>query len=444
MNRSTRLNLRAQNLFTGLLLAALLGIAAYATDQYPKRWDWTVGGRHSLAEQSLKAIQGFKDDLSAVVYVQEKGEQRQEAQDLLEKYRVANPILTVRFVDPDLDPAAARREEISTYGTVVLRSGAKSEKVTELTEEALTNGLIRLVKGTVKTLAFLTGHGEHPLTPGERDAYGTLAQLLKGEGYEVTELDLAGTEAVPEQTAVVVLAGPRKPLLPVEVERLERWLGAKGRLLVLRDPDSETGLEPLLQQFGIGFSRGLVVDPVSRVFGGGPTTPLISEYDATHPITRELRLAAFFAEAGEVTVAAATAAGDIRTRLVSAAPRGWLETGDLGSGQVEFDPAADTKGPIWMGVAVEKGAQRLVALGDSDFASDTYVKFSGNGDLILNTVRWLAEDEHFIAIKPKKVQDAGLTLSPGSGIVLFWGLLVLMPLILAGSGLLIWTRRKKR
>ena len=48
---------------------------------------------------------------------------------------------------------------------------------------------------------------------------------------------------------------------------------------------------------------------------------------------------------------------------------------------------------------------RLVAIGDSDFASNGALGVSGNRDLFLNTINWLAQQENLIAIRPRDPED---------------------------------------
>ncbi len=477
MNRATRSNLRLQSASTGLILLLILVLLAYASHRYPVRWDWTATHRHSLAEQSIKAVKAFPKGLSATVYVQEQGEQRTQLATLLEKYRVANTELLVRFVDPDLDPASARQADVAMYGTIVLRAGEKTEKVTESSEESLTNALIRLAKGSTKTVRFVSGHGEHAFQDRgeaasdkgghvgqERLAYTKAVALLKGEGYRVAALNLAEVEKIPEETVAIVLAGPRTPLLPVEVERLQIWWEAGGRILLMSDPNTQTGLEPLLKSYGITLLDGMVIDPVARLFGGGMTTPLVNQYDGDHPITSGLQAASFFPEArglrledpsGDKTADHANAASPpTLVRLLSGAERGWLkakQAGDvrkagdpLDASALEFNAATDQKGPILLGVTIQKEKKRMVVVGNSNFAADAYVSFSGNTDLFLNMVRWLAEDENFIAIKPREVTDSGLMLPQNSGILLFAGLILGVPLMLLVTGIVIWRRRKLR
>ncbi|MEO5340351.1 MAG: GldG family protein [Magnetococcus sp. MYC-9] len=463
MNRATRLTLSLQSSSMGLILLLLLVVLAYASHRYPVRWDWTATHRHSLSEQSIKAVKSFAKGLSATVYVQEQGEQRGQLTALLEKYRAANPELTIRFIDPDLDPAAARQADVAMYGTIVLRAAEKTEKVTDTTEEALTNALIRLAKGGTKTIRFVSGHGEHLLPERgeamsdrggragqERLAYSKAAALLKGEGYQVASIHLAEVEKIAADTVAIVLAGPRTPLLPVEVERLQLWWEAGGRILLMSDPNTQTGLEPLLKSFGVTLLEGTVIDPVARLFGGGVTTPLVNQYDADHPITGGLQAASFFPEARGLRLEEPSAeqtkdpARPTVVRLLSGAERGWLKMGTLEGGSVEFNASTDQKGPVLLGVTVQKEKRRLVVVGDSDFAADAYVGFSGNTDLFLNMVRWLAEDENFIAIKAKEVADSGLLLSQGSGTLLFVGLVFGVPLLLLVTGFTIWRGRRQR
>ena len=58
---------------------------------------------------------------------------------------------------------------------------------------------------------------------------------------------------------------------------------------------------------------------------------------------------------------------------------------------------------------------RLVVYGDSDFASNLYYQQAANGNLFMNTVTWLAQDENFISIRPKDPQDRRLTMTEAQG-----------------------------
>ncbi|MBF0311028.1 MAG: GldG family protein [Magnetococcales bacterium] len=444
MTSRIRFQFRAQLATTGLLAGIILALLAYASNRFAVRWDLTAAGLHTLSEQSVKAIAAFPEGLRAVVYVLEKGEMKPVIQDMLEKYRYHNPKLEFRFVDPDIDLAQAKADEITMDGTILLRHGNRREKLTEITEEALTNALIRLSKGESKSIRFLTGHGEHPFAQQERQGYGTVGKLLKGEGYQLDLLNLATEEQVPDGTNLVVVAGPRSPLFPIEVERLSKWLEKGGGLLVLHDPGNKSGLEEFFQLKGLRFQDGLVIDLNARVVGGQVNTPLATDYDKSHPITKDMNMVAILPEARGLTLDREKSLPGVEwTPLFFGAARGWLETGDIRSGSVEFNEGVDPKGPILLGAALKQDKSRIVVAGDSDFAADSYIDFSGNSTLFLNMVRWLAADESFIAIKPKAAQDGQLVLTQTGGFLLSWGLIVLLPLALFGTGWWVWFKRRR-
>src|SRR5919204_421660 len=63
---------------------------------------------------------------------------------------------------------------------------------------------------------------------------------------------------------------------------------------------------------------------------------------------------------------------------------------------------------------------RLVVFGDSDFASNNYLNLSGNRDLFLNTVSWLAEEENLIAIRPKESGQFFSPVTANQQQLIFW------------------------
>ena len=90
----------------------------------------------------------------------------------------------------------------------------------------------------------------------------------------------------------------------------------------------------------------------------------------------------------------------------------------------------------------KKPETRLVAFGDSDFASNSTAGLSGNRDLFMNTVNWLAQQEGLIAIRPREASDRRVTLTGRQQTgVLYLALLVIPGLVLA-AGIFAWSRRR--
>jgi ABC-type uncharacterized transport system involved in gliding motility auxiliary subunit len=80
--------------------------------------------------------------------------------------------------------------------------------------------------------------------------------------------------------------------------------------------------------------------------------------------------------------------------------------------------------------------------GDSDFASNAYLGFAGNRDLLMNTVGWLSQQENLISIRPKEPDDRRITLTSSQQLALRWFSLLVVPALVFGSGVYSWWRRR--
>jgi ABC-type uncharacterized transport system involved in gliding motility auxiliary subunit len=85
---------------------------------------------------------------------------------------------------------------------------------------------------------------------------------------------------------------------------------------------------------------------------------------------------------------------------------------------------------------------RTVVIGDSDFASNQYFNHQRNGDLFLNVISWLAEDEDLISIRPKSQENRAIVLTSAGATTLFWLAVVLLPVSALFGGIWVWRRRR--
>ena len=118
--------------------------------------------------------------------------------------------------------------------------------------------------------------------------------------------------------------------------------------------------------------------------------------------------------------------------------------GDAGGLAVEMNRAGVVGGPLSDDFRVldarEKEA-RLVVIGDADFASNAYQKQGANGDLFVNAVNWLAQEEDLISIRPKSQTNRDVQLSATAQNIFFW-LTLLLPLAVIGAGIQTWWKRR--
>ena len=462
---------RAGKYGTSAVLSTLLGIAllallAFLSTRYPKSWDWTEAKSHSLTDQTQKVLAGLEQPVTVTALFAQIA--AGEAKDLLARYEIAAPEkFVVEYVDPQAQPGRLAELGVEAGrlegGLLHVALGPDSTDVTDLTEVALTQAIVKLTRQEHKKVYFLDGHNERSIE-GEKAAEGDglkdAADALRNENYQVETLLLAATGDVPADANVVIAAGPTRPLEASEHGALTRYLERGGAMLVLIDPRAGTDLGVDLAQWGVELGDDVIVDRMQGLFGR-PTTPFAAEY-GEHDITRELGDASMFHVARSVQPAA-SAAGAIAP-IVRTGAESWAER-DLDrlltKGEAEFNDGVDLKGPVSLAVAgtVQLGAPpppaaegetpsepktaRLVVLGDSDFASNQLLGEFRNRDLFVNSVNWLLGDVEAISVRPGQVRASRLQLTSEQFLEIRYLALFVMPELIALLGVIAWWQRRR-
>jgi ABC-type uncharacterized transport system involved in gliding motility auxiliary subunit len=84
-----------------------------------------------------------------------------------------------------------------------------------------------------------------------------------------------------------------------------------------------------------------------------------------------------------------------------------------------------------------------VAVGNSNFGINAYFPAQGNGNLFLNMVSWLAQDEDLISVRPKAPEDRRIILSQSQQSTLRLVTVILLPGIVLVAGIMVWARRRR-
>ncbi len=459
--RATRYGLNAAVLV--LLIIGVIALVEAVSYRHSYRVDLTENKRWSLSPQTIKVVRELPGPVKAVAFFRPDQPGKRAAEDLLRQYAArSDGKFSWEVVDADRNPLAAKQYNVESYGTIVLdailKDGqVKQEKILETEEEKLTNALIRATRPGKRTVYFLKGHGEKDPSSSERTGYNQMKSALEKLNYEVRDVLLARETKLPDDAAIVVVAGPQKDLLPNELDALSGYVARAGKVLFLVDPFQNAGLGPLLERWGLALGNDVIIDinPQGRLAGAGPEVPVVGDYVA-HPITRDFRFATFFPVARTVSVKEKAAEGVSAQGLARTSGESWAETNQdqIRTGQVKPDPG-ETRGPLTIAAvatvdaqdvpAERKGAKaRIVLIGDSDFASNGFVNLSGNRDLFLNTLAWLAEEENLIAVRPKESRAAPVFLTAAQGQVVFLVPVVLIPLAVIVAGSVAVARRRGR
>lgn len=337
--------------FVVLFLAAI-GLLQWLSREYHWRFDLTQNNSHTLSEASRAVLAGLAGPVRATAYADRRAELRRPLQDLVERYQRHKPDLTLEFVDPDLEPDRVREAGVLPGGELFLAYGEATERIAlgSLNEETLTNALTRLGRSGERWLVFLSGHGERSPDREANFDVSTWAAQLKKRGLKTRTLSLAENPQVPENTSVLVVAGPQTRLLAGEISRIEEYLKRGGNLLWLADPGPLNGMERIAEHLGIEFQPGVLVDPLSAAITGDAGAIVVSRYTG-HPIVKNFADVTVFPNA--VGVHARPPEGWHSHVLFDTRESAWSETGAL-KGEVRFDKGRDVPGPLNLAVALTR------------------------------------------------------------------------------------------
>jgi ABC-type uncharacterized transport system involved in gliding motility auxiliary subunit len=440
-------------LFALLLVLATAAVGYLSTrDDYVA--DWTANGRTSLSAESRAVLAKLDGPVEIVSYANPQGDLRQTVAGFVQRYQAVKPDLSLRFVDPQLDPAKMRELGITVDGALILHYKDREQRLDELSERSLTNALERLLRGGDRIVAFVTGDGERRADGQANADLGTFIHQLEARGMRAVPLNFAQVGAVPEHTDLVVLASPSLALAPGAVQALTGYVQGGGNLLWLTEPtNDDLGLKPLADALGMHLLPGVLVDGSGTALGlHDPRMIALGDYQP-QAITQGFALTTLFPQVSalaQVATSGWTAKPFLRSGVQS-----WTEFQPIDNSKpsdIRFDATAgELKGPLDFGYALsrlspspDKSEQRAVVVGDGDFLSNTFLGNGGNRALGERVFDWLLGDDKLVDLPPRGAPDRLLQISQGELNALSVGFLVALPLLLLViGGLIVWRRRRR-
>jgi ABC-type uncharacterized transport system involved in gliding motility auxiliary subunit len=435
-----------------VLVFGVIGVVEALSYRHNARLDLTENRRHSLSSQTIQTLKGLKAKVSAVAFYRSDQPGKRLIEDLFKQYaRYAGDNFTWKVVDPDREPTLARALGVENYGTTVLEAKGRTEKVQDADQEdKLTNGLVKVLREGKRVVYVVQGHGEPDLGNTDRPGFSEVKSALEKANYEVKPLPLARQGKVPDDAAVVVVAGPRNDFFGPEIDALDGYLGRGGKLLAMVNPPFPERSQPetlrkLLGRWGINLDDNLVIElnPIGQVFGIGPQVPIVQQYEP-HAITRDMAgITTLFPLTRSLATAQTPPAGVTVQPLARTTADSWGETDRqaLEQGQAKPDPQ-DKKGPLILAAVASKDKTRLVVYGTANLAANQFLNVQGNRDFFLNTVSWLAEDEDQIAIRPKDTRSTPVFLTSQQAQAVFWLPVIILPALAVAGGIVAVTRRR--
>jgi hypothetical protein len=419
--------------------------------------------------------------VNVTLYFDKKAEFFPDIVALLNEYRSVNPKISIRTVDYVRDAGEAEKVKaqykltaatdkdlviFDCDGRVKMFSGdaltltklepmpgEKDEKELQFSrkpvafqgEVVFTAMLLALENPQPLRAYFLQGHGEPSLADSDRFGYLKFGKELEQNYVMVTNLELVGDSTVPLDCNLLIIAAPTKPLTEMELQKISQYLMQGGRLFLLLDYNSlkcATGIEPILQSWGVNIGADTVQDPNTRS-GSDVVVRQFSQHLITSSLS-QLQLQIFLPRPVEkINLPNPPANAPQVDELFFSSEKSKLVSDSTASPRryslacaVEQKPAA--------GMANLRGTTRIIVAGDSLFLGNLVIEAGGNRDFLNAAVNWLLDRPQLLeGIGPRPVEEFRLLISGQQKQQLNWLLLGALPGGVLFFGWLVWLVRRK-
>ncbi len=460
-----------------LLVLAVVVMTNYLGAQYFKRFYLSAQTRVQLSSRTVNVLNALTNQAVVTLYYDKENEYYATILSLLKEYQSVNPRLVVHTVDYVRDAGEAEKIKaqyrltadkdlviFDVGGRVEVVSGdalaqVQLEQVPDAKDRVFRRKLLSFsgeMMFTTRLLAlenpqplkvyFLQGHGEPSLRdPDKKRGYLTFGLVLGQNYLSLTNLELLGDRGVPEDCNLLIIAAPTQPLEMPELQKIDQYLAQGGRLLLLLDYNSiehPTGLEPILQRWGINVGADYVRDLDNTItgqdikvqnFGNHPIVASLGQLSLHMILPRPIFRVAWAnppANAPQVAELAFSSPTSTLAVDAGAAPRSY-----------PLMVAAEQKNVA--GVVNPRGNARIVVAGDSIFLGNWYIQDVGNRDFLDSALNWLLDRAALVSgVEPQKVTEYRLLMTQTQQRESRWILLGALPGLVLMLGGLVWLVRR--
>ncbi|PYJ19828.1 MAG: hypothetical protein DME92_11325 [Verrucomicrobia bacterium] len=448
-----------------LILFLMAMVNSFAFKHYA-RWDFSRDQKYALSDKTKRFLDTLKNKMRITVFFSPNTPITADVQNLLTEYQYAGKgKIDVEHIDPERNLSRAK-ELFDKYKVVTDESllvldydgRNKTVKASEMAdvdqsgmafgegprvtafkgEQAITSAMIDLVEGKKKTLGYVTGHKEAPLSEGTSPV-----SVLK------TFIEKA-----------VMIIGPQYDFSDREMKLLRDFWDKQGRILLLLDPAAKTPkLRGFVNELGVKMNDDrLMVFLRTGIQELALTRDVQARFMGDSPITKRLAdvRTLFLGGTSSLTLEPdRVRAANIRVEPLIQAEKGYFAEKDYNTDdQVKLQAdAKQSNVPLTIAAAVGKGGSadqrvqvnsaRLIVVSNASFVQDNAITQDQQGlDFISGSVNWLLSREQLIGIAPKVSKPLTFSLNEEALRRLRWIILVFIPLVPAVIGTMVWWQRR--
>jgi len=474
---------------TALVLAVVV-MVNYLGARFFGRFYLSSQTRVQLAPQTLDILKSLTNHIDVTLYYDKQDDFYPTIVALLNEYRSANPRLSVKTVDYVRDAGEAQKikerynlnapsdknliifecpppKPSDGVGPFKVANGdaltqMKLEQVPNpkerefrrkpvafMGEQVFTSMLLAVTSAKPFQAYFLQGHGEPSLADSDNFGYLKFGSILAQNYVAITNLELNGDSGVPMDCNLLVIVepivAPTAALSDPELQKIEEYLRQGGRLLVLFNYNSikrPTGLEPILQRWGVNVVADVVKDP-NTMTGQDIKVRKFSEHPVVNPLIQSSLQMILPRPIERVESPNPPANAPQVEELAFSSEKSTL-AGDSAEPPRSYPLIVAVEQKPVAGVANPRGNTRLLAAGDSIFLCNYYIEGGANADFAGYAVNWLLDRTTLLkGIGPRPVTEFRLLMTRTQQREVRWLLLGALPGVVLLFGCLVWLARRK-
>jgi hypothetical protein len=475
-----------------LAMLAITIMANYLASRHYRRFYWSDEARAQLTPYTRMMLAAMTNQVQVIVlFDPEESSVYYDVKDLLTEYQLNSPHLEVEYVNYGRNPGRAdlikaqyqlssgpdslvaifdcsgrpprvvRERELSDFDVSGALQGEPVRRTTFKGEQLFSSAILSVLDTKPLKACYLVGHGELDITAeGTTDGYFRFAQLLSEKNISLEPLDLRAND-VPDDAQLLVIGGPRTPIPPEEIQKIDQYLKHGGRAIMLLFSPSRanvrpSGLDRMLLNWGVELGNNLVLDRGQSQ--SSDSVVILTDQLGSHPIVNPLRgLRLAMVMPCSVRPRSGNGRGPETanvTELIMTTEEGQAVVPMRRGGRTEpVSAMVETNGVIPIAVAVERGTisgvspdrgtTRLVVVGEAQFLANGVIgSEAANRDFAALAVNWLLDRSHLLDIQPQPVQEYRILLTRAQMNAAAWILLGALPGGVLLCGVLVWLNRR--
>ena len=462
---------------------------------YDKVYDMTPSKRYTLNEKTVELLDETSDKQIEVYYLSLL-EYFRDAPEFLSLYHTLTQLdardnIKLTCFRPNSNPELAN--DLSNDGLLSIKEGDVFVRCGETTKridhskifqtdadgnfqyagEALIDAAIKTcTSGSLPTVYFLQGHGEKSI----ETSYSVYADQLKTNNYDVKEINLEESGAIPGNAKIIYLAGPQKDITDNEKELLSAFIDAGGSVSMLLAPSDTKGrfmnIESILEKYGIIMDYNTVTESSainqlqdrdmkqSEKFMRVEYPPTTEDY--TEDLTTELN---YLIDSGEYIAGIAGTRSFALINETSFANAANVEVAPIIRNTTDSDGNYTTKSTPMGGDEVTKAeanklsdiqldygyyaydkltSGKLIVVGSTDIIDADAIapSLSGTQMLVTFTNTWLYDSDIEMGIGNKLNAYDTMTFRDAGHAKSVIAIIIIIPVFVAVLGLGVWLKRR--